>query len=73
MAIEHVTPLYHWNQLSAVAGELNRKAGQALAFVMNGSEPYEADVAALRELLQRGLAHLDAATGHHPAVTSEAA
>lgn len=59
MAIEHVTPLYYWSQLSQAAAELNLAAGKALAFAMNGNEPYAADIANLRALLARANETLD--------------
>ena len=63
MAIEHVTPLWWWSQLSITAGALKRKADSALAVVMNQSAPQDAELRELRQLLDSAAQLLTRAEG----------
>jgi len=72
VAIEHVTPLWWWSQLSIKVGELKRKSDSALAVVMNQSRPQDHEVRELRQLLTTATELLDRAEGGVNTVESTA-
>jgi predicted membrane chloride channel (bestrophin family) len=53
MPIQYITPLWHWSESNREAAELAIEIGKAYATAMNGMQPDEATIAALKQHVRR--------------------